>query len=125
MKPVNVEVTMGHNIGISASYYKPSEKELLADYLKAVPLLSINSTEKELVKQVEELHERSKDNEFIISRRLEEKDKQIGELMNKQEHLEKLIHSMIDSGLLKPSTKTVCPTFPLAFVHSIWMIWNV
>ena len=79
-------------------YYKPSEKELLEDYLKAVPLLSINNTEKELVRQVEELHERSKDNEFIISRRLEEKDKQIDELMNKQEHLEKLIHSMIDSG---------------------------
>ena len=111
MKPVNVEVTMGHNIGISASYYKPSEKELLADYLKAVPLLSINNTEKELVRQVEELHERSKDNEFIISRRLEEKDKQIGELMNKQEHLEKLIHSMIDSGLLKPSTRQSAQLF--------------
>ena len=107
MKPVNVEVTMGHNIGISASYYKPSEKELLADYLKAVRLLSINNTEKELVRQVEELHERSKDNEFIISRRLEERDKQIGELINKQEHLEKLIHSMIDSGLLKPRANNV------------------
>ena len=107
MKPVNVEVTMGHNIGISALYYKPSEKELLADYLKVVRLLSINNTEKELVRQVEELHERSKDNEFIISRRLEERDKQIGELINKQEHLEKLIHSMIDSGLLKPRANNV------------------
>ena len=25
MRPINVEVTMGHNIGISASYYKPTE----------------------------------------------------------------------------------------------------
>jgi hypothetical protein len=23
MKPINVEITMGHNIGVSASYYKP------------------------------------------------------------------------------------------------------
>ncbi|MDG7011319.1 MAG: hypothetical protein JRN57_04280 [Nitrososphaerota archaeon] len=41
MKPANVEVLMGHSIGISDSYYRPTEKELLEDYLKAVPLLSI------------------------------------------------------------------------------------
>lgn len=23
MKPINLEITMGHNIGVSASYYKP------------------------------------------------------------------------------------------------------
>ena len=28
MKPINVEITMGHDIGISASYYKPTEKEV-------------------------------------------------------------------------------------------------
>jgi hypothetical protein len=27
MKPINVELTMGHSIGISASYYKPTEKD--------------------------------------------------------------------------------------------------
>ena len=29
MKPINVEITMGHNIGISASYYRPAESEVL------------------------------------------------------------------------------------------------
>jgi hypothetical protein len=33
MKPINVELTMGHNIGVSASYYKPQEHEVLEDYL--------------------------------------------------------------------------------------------
>ncbi len=42
MRPINVEVLMGHTTGISDSYYRPSEKELLDDYLKAVPLLTIN-----------------------------------------------------------------------------------
>lgn len=42
MKPINVELTMGHDIGVSASYYKPTEREVLEDYLKAVPCLSIN-----------------------------------------------------------------------------------
>jgi hypothetical protein len=43
MKPINVEITMGHNIGLSACYYRPSEKELLEDYLKAVDLLTVDN----------------------------------------------------------------------------------
>ena len=42
MRPINVEITMGHNIGISASYYRPTEREVLEDYLKAVDLLTID-----------------------------------------------------------------------------------
>jgi integrase len=42
MRPINVEITMGHNIGLSASYYKPTEQEVLQDYLKAVEFLTIN-----------------------------------------------------------------------------------
>ena len=54
MKPINVEITMGHNIGISASYYKPTEREVLDDYLKAIDLLTINGNAIKLSKQVEE-----------------------------------------------------------------------
>ena len=36
MKPANVELTMGRDIGVSESYYKPTEREILDDYLKAV-----------------------------------------------------------------------------------------
>jgi hypothetical protein len=60
MRPINVEITMGHDIGISASYYKPTEKEVLDDYLKAVDLLTINGDKKVLQKQVTELTEKSK-----------------------------------------------------------------
>ncbi len=42
MRPANVELTMGHDIGVSKSYYKPTEREILEDYLKAVDLLSVN-----------------------------------------------------------------------------------
>ncbi|MDQ3869916.1 MAG: hypothetical protein M3250_10235, partial [Thermoproteota archaeon] len=34
MKPINVEVLMSHSTGVSDSYYRPIEKELLQDYLK-------------------------------------------------------------------------------------------
>jgi hypothetical protein len=36
MKPIIVEITMGHNIGVSESYYKPTEREVMEDYLKAI-----------------------------------------------------------------------------------------
>ena len=83
MKPINVEITMGHNIGVSASYYKPTEKEVLEDYLKAISLLTINNDKPELEKQVKELTEKSKDSEYIIQRKLAEKDKEIGSLKNR------------------------------------------
>ena len=80
MRPLNVEITLGHDIGLSGSYYKPTEKEVLEDYLKAVDLLTINSTQKVLEKQIIELKENSKDNEYIIKAKLNEKDEQIQEL---------------------------------------------
>ena len=103
MKPINVELIMGHNIGVSASYYKPMEHEVLEDYLKATDLLTISSDSKLLQKQVEELKERSTDNEYIIRGKLQEKDEQIQGLVKKQEKFEQLIQSLIDSGQLKPT----------------------
>jgi hypothetical protein len=41
MKPINVETLMGHSIGISDSYYRPTENELLEDYLKVIYHLTI------------------------------------------------------------------------------------
>jgi hypothetical protein len=54
MKPINVEILMGHSVGISDSYYRPTENELLQDYLKAVDALTI-SEEKQLRHEVEKL----------------------------------------------------------------------
>jgi len=42
MKPINVEILMGHSTGISDSYYRPNENTLLEDYLKAIPDLTIS-----------------------------------------------------------------------------------
>jgi hypothetical protein len=45
---------MSHSIGISDSYYRPTEEELLNDYLKAISCLTI-SDENRLQEQVNEL----------------------------------------------------------------------
>lgn len=46
MRSINIETLMSHSIGISDSYYRITEEELLQDYLKAVEHLTINSEEK-------------------------------------------------------------------------------
>jgi hypothetical protein len=83
MRPANVELLSGRDIGVSGSYYKPTQKELLEDYLKAVDLLTINEDSKKLEKQFIELKEKSKDNEYIIRARLQEKESEL-EVMKQQ-----------------------------------------
>ena len=47
MKLINVKILQGQSVGISDSYYRPTEDELLEDYLNAIPFLTI-STENQL-----------------------------------------------------------------------------
>jgi hypothetical protein len=77
MKSLNVEILMGHDIGLADSYYKPSERELLEDYIKSVDLLTILNDKSKLEKQVKELKEKSQDNDYKVRGRLDEKEKQI------------------------------------------------
>ena len=51
MKSINIETLMGHSIGISDSYYRATEAELLEEYLIAVDLLIVEERYK-LEKQV-------------------------------------------------------------------------
>jgi hypothetical protein len=43
MKPINIEKLMGHSTGISDSYYRATENELLEDYLKSIEFLTISN----------------------------------------------------------------------------------
>jgi hypothetical protein len=74
MKPINVEITMGHDIGISSSYYKPTKREVLDDYIKAIPQLTINGNSSILQKQVEELAEKTSSTDYLLKAKLREKD---------------------------------------------------
>lgn len=79
MKSINIEKLMGHSIGISDSYYRATEDELLDDYLKAIPFLTIG-TENRLQMQMEQVLEQSKDNDASIKSQLYEKDQKIAVL---------------------------------------------
>jgi hypothetical protein len=104
MKPAHVELLSGRCIGISQFYYKPTENEVLQDYLKAIPLLTINE-DIHLKIENKQLREENKYGEYLIKRKLQERDKQIESLMKRQEKTDSLIQSLIDSGQLRPRTK--------------------
>jgi integrase len=69
MKPINVETLMGHSTGISDSYYRPTQKDLLDDYLKVVDQLMINETQKlrAEAQEINKIKERENVNSDAIS----------------------------------------------------------
>jgi integrase len=88
MKPINVEMLMGHSVGLSRSYYKPRESELLEDYLKAVPLLTINEVNKVM---------QEKDAAFKgIEANLQKKDREIEELRHNDKMKEDALATLSD-----------------------------
>jgi len=124
MKPINVEIIMGHSIGVSSSYYKPKESEVLQDYLHATDLLTISNDGIVLKKQVEELEQKSNNNEYMIRGKMQERDEEIEALSNHvnslqsmmekliaslsnttdQQHLNIMAESMFSSGILREAT---------------------
>jgi integrase len=95
MKSINIEILMGHSIGVSDSYYKPKENEVLADYLKAVDYLTLNSNNIVLKKQVQKLEEENKNSEYIITGKLHEKDEQIKSLTDQFSSMKNLLESLV------------------------------
>lgn len=91
MKSLNVEILIGHDIGLANSYYKPSERELLEDYLKAVEMLTIANNTTKLERQVSELKDKNKDNEYIIKAKILEKDDEIKRIQDQLKVLTSLI----------------------------------
>ena len=123
-KSITIEKLMGHSIGISDSYLRVTESELLDQYLSAIDFLTIEDTYK-LEKQVTLLAQQRKDENYIIKGQLLEKEDQIRSLSDKFDNLQSMVEKMISilandtdqqnlfataktmlsSGILKPSPR--------------------
>ena len=79
MKPINIEILMNHSTGISDSYYRATEAELLEDYLKAIDSLTINNQNR-LQKQVAVLSEKVAKKVSKMKTKLCERDNDIADL---------------------------------------------
>lgn len=84
---------MGHNIGISQSYYKPTERDVLDDYLKAIPLLTLGGDHVVLEKQIKELTEKTNSNDHLLKAKLQEKD---GALTTLSDQVMKLMAEVLE-----------------------------
>jgi hypothetical protein len=76
MKPINIEKLLSHSIGISNSYYRPTENDLIEDYLRAVEFLSIDKEHK-LQKQLNNYTQKSQQDNYLIKAQLHDKDEKI------------------------------------------------
>jgi hypothetical protein len=63
-KSINIETLMGHSLGISDSYYRATEIELLTDYEKAIEFLTIEEINK-LQEKIVSLEEKQDQIAFI------------------------------------------------------------
>jgi flagellar capping protein FliD len=71
---------MGHSLGLDDNYFKPSENDVLEEYLAAVDWLTINE-ENRLKKQVKELTKKQDEIE-VMKERHEQEIKDIHEQMD-------------------------------------------
>lgn len=99
MRSINIEILMGHSIGISDSYYRITESELLDDYLKAIDFLSIDK-EKQLQTQLTKLGQRNNEDNYLIKGKLQEKDKEIEELKLKDRIKDEIIANISDQLII-------------------------
>lgn len=95
MKSLHVEMLLGHTTGLADSYYRPTDEELLEEYLKAVPELTLlelspipaSETIEELKKKVSELESKFREGEEEregIERTLQELGPQLEKVLMKK-----------------------------------------
>jgi len=83
MKSINIEVLMGHSIGISDSYYKITQDDLLTEYLKASDYLMV-SNENQLQKQYDTVQIQNQNDIKLVEGKLFEKENET-EVLNRND----------------------------------------
>jgi integrase len=94
LNPEIREMLLGHKIGLASAYYRPTEQEMLDEYMKAVNNLTINE-ENKLKMKVESL-EGEKNETAILRDRLDRMTLKIEELSNQMEIKDDQISAMVD-----------------------------
>jgi integrase len=96
VKPALKEVLMGHYIGLESSYLRPTEDELLTEYLKGIDLLTI-SEEKHLRHEVEKLKTEVSDIDTLKKMHLDTKM----ELEKERQERAKLYELLYKQGIIR------------------------
>ena len=84
MKPINIELLLSHSVGISNSYYRPTENDILKDYLKICDFLSIDK-ENKLQQEFNKLREDKNKENYTIIAKLQDKEDKINKLLERDQ----------------------------------------
>ncbi|HEY6536461.1 MAG TPA: hypothetical protein VIY08_11795 [Candidatus Nitrosocosmicus sp.] len=98
MNPINVEKLLSHSIGISNSHYRPTENEILEDYLKVSDLLQIDK-ESQLQKELHKYEQKNHEETYIIKGKLQEREEEVKALKQKYENDMKSLEEKIDKRI--------------------------
>jgi hypothetical protein len=97
MKPANIEILLGHKLGISSSYYKPNlERDILPDYLQIVNDSTINDKYR-LEQENQRLQEKNQEQDHVIHAKLQENEEEINSLRKELGTLRQIVNSVISS----------------------------
>jgi integrase len=98
------EMLLGHSIGLGDSYYRPTEDEMLSEYLKVVDTLTINE-ENRLQKQVQELKEQDNYQKYVIDKKIKEKDEEIAKMKQAMRTVLDTVDEMRNDFITKQNEK--------------------
>ena len=112
MKSINIEMLMGHNIGVSGHYYRPAEADILEDYMThAVDALTIDPNQK-LQKQVQELQGQHTQKIIQLKQRDTQRSQELEKLKTRIEHMDEYIQRYHEAfNLGDPDAKYDSSTF--------------
>ena len=116
------ELLMGHSVKLDDVYYDKdnqlSRQKIVVEYMKAVDALTINE-EYRLKKKIDELTIKTKDSDYIIKAKLQEKDEQVKtvteQLNTMQSQMQVLILTLGNMDEINKNT----------FAKQLFSEWNI
>lgn len=105
MRTIVAKMLMGHSLGIDDSYFKPTENEMLENYLKVVPTLTIGDTITE--ERAEVIAKAAAIKATAVAEHKLEAERQayykeFDRLSKEQEKLRKMFDAFIKTGQIRP-----------------------
>ena len=97
MRELIVSMLMSHDTGIVQHYLRPKQEDILSEYQKAIPLLTINQDENSMNEKIKELEEKSKTSIYSIKGKMGEKDEKVKELEEKYQTMNNILQNLIKS----------------------------
>jgi integrase len=97
MRELIVSMLMSHDTGIVLHYLRPKESDILMEYQKAIPLLTVNQDENSLNEKIKEIEEQNKINIYAIKGKMEEKEEKVKELEDKFQMMNNILQNLVKS----------------------------